>query len=100
MLFAALDQVQAQLALGKTIDVAAMLRIDDAIAEARKAAGQAEQHVTVKIVGPALTQCPKCDHQFDPESPHATQAKKLPRVIDGEVTARPVADPAPAPAAH
>ena len=75
--------LQARLISGGNIDANELLKVDEAIKAIKP---PVMPRVTVEIVGPALTQCPKCDHQFDPKSPHATQAKK-PRVIDGEVAA-------------
>jgi hypothetical protein len=77
---------------GLDVDPGALMRLDESLKAYMPAAKPIS--VAIKIVGPAVTQCPKCDHQFDPESPQRTVAKQPPRTIDAEAVEATDAKPA------
>ena len=100
--------LQSRLIGGGVVNTAELQQVDEAIKAIRPAAGPLK--VEIEFVGPSLTQCPQCDHVFDPDTPERTVAKKTPRTIDAEaiksdakqlpppeVRAAPAPPPAPPP---
>jgi hypothetical protein len=77
VLVSAFDQVQAQMAAGKVVNIDDMLKIDAALAEVR--ASVPVQHVvSVELVEGPIEHCPACgwhrDQQPPPEPPKSSES--------------------------
>lgn len=92
---AAYDQVQAQIAAGRVIDIDNMLKIDTALAEVRaSAATNTTPKVELVIVEQLHGICQKCGHsQPQPAQDHLPPEPLPPPVVDAEARLKPLAAP-------
>jgi hypothetical protein len=68
------ESLMERLIAGKLPDTGDLLRTAEAILSA---CPPIETHkVTVEIVNPARTKCPRCAYEFDPDAPHRTKMLK------------------------
>lgn len=92
---AAYDQVQAQIAAGRVIDIDNMLKIDTALAEVRaSAATNTTPKVELVIVEQLHGICQKCGHsQPQPAQDHLPPKPLPPPVVDAGCKLKPFAAP-------